>query len=299
MSETDTDTDNTERESTTRAALLADNDPVSVLDRLPNTVFPMRVTVHLPRVRDHDTPDEKFSGSTHPVEVQRPRGPYIPETTIHIDNPAQRPPEDATLWSGSTVRDELVKLREYIEGTITDADALRIVALDLVEIPPHFVTTDAQTGDLCAKPDLYEQRGTLRMARFEKEGSLAASEVRDQITHSLPGESRTPIRLTRVTEAQAKPARQGWNTTGTTGRARYFTDKHAEQAGDLGLTPAIYQLEAANGTDARTRPLSSILPHLTDVLPAVADADPELVTTVTFAGEQREQTVFYASEVMR
>ena len=45
-----------EPSATATAALLTDHDPRSVLDRLPNTVFPMRVKLQLSRARDTDTP---------------------------------------------------------------------------------------------------------------------------------------------------------------------------------------------------------------------------------------------------
>lgn len=296
----DIDPDDRGTDTTTRAALLADNDPASLLRNLPNAVFPVSATVHLPRVRDDDVIDDRFPDPDTedvPFEVRRPRGAYIPETVVHFDNPVLRPTPGTTAWRPAEFLDRFETIVDRLREIGTRADGIRLTAVELAEIPEPYITTDERTGDLCAKPELYDDRAAVRLAEFRKEGTLAAAEVREEIEAALPGESRVPVRLARVVEGCAKPSRHGRHTASRGGRARYFTDAEAESVGDLSLTPAVYRLDP-DASAERARPLSPMLSHLDDLLPAVAGADPELVTSVKFVGEEREKTVFHASEVL-
>lgn len=285
--------------ATERAALLADNDPRSVLERLPNTVFPMRMKLHLPPSRDADTAHEWFRSPDYPVDLQQPRTPYIPETTVYFENPARRPREGATLWRPREFRDRLTEILNHVtDNSSRSGDALSILELEVVEVPATFVTTDAETGELIVQPELYEKETELRIARFEKEGSLTATQVRDRLDDALPGESRTPTRLTRIEEVHAKPSRKGRTTTGSSGRAKYYTETDAEQVDSLDLTPAVYQLRQLSRDGDRTRPLTPVLSNLDSMLPELMRGCPDLVSTVKFVGEERERTQFHATEVL-
>ena len=288
-----------EPSATTRAALLTDHDPRSVLDRLPNTVFPMRVKLKLSRARDTDTPHETFSGSDYPVDVQQPQTPYIPETTVYFENPARRPRDGASLWQPDEFSDRLTEILDHLdETTPVTPDDLTLLELETVEVPAHFVTSDPETGNIIVKPDLYEKNAKLRIACFQKEGSLTATNVRDRLEDALPGETRTPTRLTRIEEVHAKPSRQGRTTTGSAGRAKYYTETDAEQVDSLDLTPAVYQLQRLSDDSDRTRPLAPVLSELDSLLPDLLKHCPDLVATVKFVGEERERTQFHANEVL-
>lgn len=285
--------------ATTRAALLTDHDPRSVLDRLPNTVFPMRLKLQLSRSRDADTTHETFRSPDYPVDLHEPQTPYIPETTVYFKNPARRPREGAALWQSNEFRDRLDDVLAHVTETtpLTD-DALSLLELEVVEVPTPFVTTDSATGATIVTPDLYKKQAELRIARFEREGSLTATQVRDRLAEALPGESRTPTRLTRIEEVHAKPARQGRTTTGSAGRAKYYTETDAEQVDSLDLTPAIHQLRELSRDGDRTRPLTPVLSDLDAMLPELMRGCPDLVSTVKFVGEERNRTQFHATEVL-
>jgi hypothetical protein len=285
--------------ATARAALLADHDPRSVLDRLPNTVFPMRLKLHLPPSRDADTAHEQFRSPDYPVELQQPQTPYIPETTVYFENPARRPREGATVWRPDAFSDRLTEILDHVtDASPRSGDALSLLELEVCEVPAAFVTTDSETGEHVVTPDMYKNEAELRIARFQREGSLTATQVRDRLDDALPGESRTPTRLTRIEEIHAKPARQGRTTTGTAGRAKYYTDTDAEQVDSLDLTPAVYQLQQLARDGDRTRPLTPVLSDLESMLPELIRGCPDLVSSVKFVGEERERTQFHATEVL-
>ena len=284
---------------TAPAALLTDHNPRSVLDQLPANVFPIRLRLHLPRGRERDTEHDTFCDPDYPVSIREPQTPYIPESTVYFDNPAKRPPGNTSVWQPREFRARLSEVLDHVDETTPHSpDDLTLIDLETVEVPSHFVTTDAETGEYAVKPDLYEKQGEMRIARFEKEGSLTATEVRDDIEDALPGEARTPTRLTRVEEVNAKPSRHGRTTTNSAGRAQFYTETDADQVESLELTPAIYQLRRPGESSDRTRPLSPVISDLDDLLPSLLKNASDLVTTVKFVGEEREQTHFHANEVL-
>lgn len=281
------------------SALLTEHDPIDVVERLPSNIFPLRVKLHLSRSRDRDTVDDRFAVPEFPVSLQRPQTPYIPETTVYFDNPAERPPEGKTAWRPEEFADQMGNLLEHIaEETAADVDDVKLETLEIVEVPDHFVTTDADTGYLAVDPKLYDRQGELRLARFEKVGSLTATDVRDRLGDALPGETRTPARLSRVSVVNAKPSHHSRETTGAAGQAKYYTEKDAEQVNDLNLTPAVYQLRETSRTGDRTRPLTPALSEVDELLPGLMRGAPDLLTTVKFVGEERERTIFHAREVV-
>lgn len=287
--------------ASTQAALLTDHDPLSVLDILPSNVFPMRLKLGLPRARGADTTDSTYQSPSFPVNVHQPTAPYIPEQTVYFDNPAERVPDKTIAWSETEFREKLTEELAHLEEEypIVNTGTLALQELDVVEIPSHFLTTDSSTGDLVAKPDLYERNGEMTMVRFAKERSLSATDVRDSIEEALPGETRTPTRLTRIKQVQAKPSRHGRTTSVSGGRAQYYTETDAEKNNDLSLTPAVYQLEELNVADDRNRPLSLVLDSLEELIPSISEETGDLVMAVKFAGEEREHTVFHAKEVLQ
>ena len=253
----------------------------------------------MPHCSPTDTAHEQFRSPDYPVDLQQPRTPYIPETTVYFENPARRPRDGTAVWRSRAFCDRLTEILDHVTDTTTATeDALALLELEVVEVPTEFVTTDPETGETIATPDLYENEAELRIARFEKEGSLTATQVRDRLDDALPGESRTPTRLTRIEEVHAKPSRQGRTTTGSAGRAKYYTETDAENVDSLDLTPAVYQLRQLSRDGDRTRPLTPVLSDLDSMLPELMRGCPDLVSTVKFVGEERERTQFHATEVL-
>lgn len=285
----------------TRAALLTDHNPLSVLDKLPSNVFPVRMKLGLPRPRGADTTDDTYKSPSYPVSVNQPSAPYIPEQTVHFDNPVERAPDKTTAWTPPEFREKLTEVLNHLEDDhpVVNTDTLTLQEIDIVEIPSHFLTTDSTTGDLVPKPDMYDRNGEMTMVRFAKEGSLSATNVRDSIKEALPGETRTPTRLTRIKEVQAKPFRHGRTTSVSGGRAQYYTETDAEKNNDLSLTPSVYQLDELNADGDQNRPLSMVLDSLEEFVPTLVNETDGLVSKVKFVGQEREHTVFHATEVLK
>ncbi len=284
----------------TETVLLESPDPFDVLEQLPNAVFPVRAKIQLHRSREHDTTHETFERPSYPVAVQVPTTAYIPETTIYFDNPAERPRGDTKAW---TVDEALDGLSDAVDAIVAEypveREALALLSVDIVEVPTHFVTTNADSGTPHVKPSLYDRQGEMRIAHFQRDGALSATAVREELSETLPGQSRSPIQLTAVEHVTAKPFRQGQQSQGSAGIARYYTERDAENVDDLSLTPAIYRLQHLARDGDRSRPLRPSLSNLEDLLPVMSRQADDLLRPVTFAGEELERSVFHAEEVLR
>lgn len=288
------------RDERTRAILLANPDPFDVIAQLPNPVFPVRMTVELHRSREHDSDHAEYRRPHYPVTVQVPSAAYIPATTIYFDNPAERPRGDTKAWGVTDAMDGLQAAVDAVAEEYPVAPGpLKLLGLEVVEVPTPYVTTNRDTGDPHVKSGLYERNADLRLARFDRDGSLSATDVRSELDDALPGESRSPIQLTEVRHVVAKQSRQGQQTQGEAGVARYYTESEAEHVDDLSLTPAIYRLQHLSRAGDRSRPLSPALDELDRLLPVLSKQGGDLLEQVTFAGEKQERTVFHAEEVLR
>lgn len=281
-----------------RAILLTEHHPLTVLDALPEAVFPVSATLTMRRTREADAEHPEFRQPQTPVTVYTPTTAYIPETTVYFENPAERAPRNRKAWRVRSFFEELERvISEMSEAPGVSDDDLQLLGLEVVEVPVHLLTTDSETGATVVKPDLYDRQADLRLARFERVGGLQATAVREELAEALPGESRTPTRLTEVREVTAKPARHSRDTQGRAGTARYYTERDAEQVDDLSLTPATHRLRSEARPGDRSRPLSPILSELDSVLPELAGTD-DLLRRVTFRGKTVQREVFHAEEVL-
>lgn len=141
MSSTDT--------SQEHVVMCTEHDPITILDTLPRTVFPVSARVELGRTIGDDTPYTEYSSSgdqsgtetkdgdgngnkdrdhPFPVTPRRPEPiPYIPETTIYFTNPAERAPSNRTAWLPRDCADGLTTLRDHIRrDTNADVDRLQL-----------------------------------------------------------------------------------------------------------------------------------------------------------------------------
>lgn len=277
-----------------RIAYLTESHPITLLENLPNPVFPVKLTVRCPPTRDGDVSHPTYSQPEYPVDTSIPQAPYIPQSTVYFDNPASRPPSDRQVWD---VQDFIEIFSDQLDS-ITDErgdDAIptRVLSATFTEIPYHYVTTDQETGNPVAKPDLYEDEAEFTIIEFSPDGGVSATRIRDEI-EGLAGESVSPTRLTRMVEVTAKPTRRGRGTQQNPGRARYYTTAWAEKTGDLSRTPAVY---AVDGVSGETRPLSPVIQNLDEFVPQLARAD-DIVDAAKLTGENREKTTFVADDII-
>lgn len=281
---------------TERTVILEGFDPLEVVDSLPRTVFPVTAQVKLSRSSGNDVTDSTFRPPEYPVSLRKPKDtPYIPPTTIHFDNPAERPPDRKSVWKPHEFRDRFGDILVHLEEeTGTDPDRTSLAGLCVVEIPPRYLTSDE--GQPVAKPALYEEEGEMTMLYFQQSSGFTAHMVREELGDALPGKKRSPLQLTRMDEVIAKPSRASRDTRMEAGRARYYTEPEAEKAGKRGAIPGIWKLSDVSYTGDSARPLDGVLTDLDQFAPAFAETD--LLKHVTFRGRTQEQEKFYAEQVL-
>lgn len=279
-----------------RSIVLTETSPIDVLSALPQDVWPVTAKLKLGRSSTDDTSHDEYTTPDYPVEVRKPRGvPYLPESTVYFDNPAERPPGDTKAWRSHEFIEALREIVAFFEDeTAVDTDRLYLTGLCTVELPSQYVTS--KDGDLVPKPEIYEERGEMTLAFFQKESSLSAHRVRDELADALPGETRTPLQLTQVSEVHAKPIRSDRTTRMRSGRTRYFTHSEADNYGNPELTPGIWKLRRITASTEQVRPLESVLTEIEQFIPSLARTD--LMRTVTFSGETYEREEFYAENVL-
>jgi len=279
-----------------RRVILDGFDPVEVLNGLPQTVFPVTAQVELSRSSGTDITDTTFRPPEYPVPLRKPiDAPYIPPTTIHFDNPAERPPDRQSAWKPREFVDRFEEVLTHLEEeTGTDPDRTSLAGFCAVEIPPRYLTSDS--GRPVAKPALYEEEGEMTMLYFQQSSGFTAHMVREELGDALPGKKRSPLQLTRIDEVVAKPSRASRDTRMEAGRAQYYTESEAEKAGKRESVPGIWKLSSTTYSGDSARPLDGVLTDLDQFAPAFADAD--LLKHVTFRGRTQEQEKFYAEQVL-
>ena len=289
-------TDNSDDSERTAAAIIRLLDPIEVIEALPATVFPISLQLQLDRTRGSDHPYQDYQQPEYPIEVRKPsEAPYIPRTTVHFDNPAERPPKGASPKSPDDFIQGLEEIADHLENeTITDPQRLYLTGLSVVEVPSRYLTFD--DGSHAVKPDLYEENAEMTIAYFQKDKSLSAHNVREDLEEALPGETRTPLELIRVDEVIAKPSRLGRGTSRQAGRARYFTEREAEKSDRYEAIPSVWQVNRLQRPGDDTRSLERVLDDYERFLPALAETD--LIRELTFVGRTQTVERFYAEQVL-
>jgi len=296
MSNSGSDTSSVET-SSRGAVILDESDPRTVIERLPNTVFPVMIRFALQKSTSGDRTHESLRTPDYPVDVRIPQGAYIPQSTVYFDNPAERPPRNAAAWRPREFVDSLSELLDEIEDSPhVDPDRLQFTDLCVAEIAPRYTTSDPQTGDTVATPELYGDQGDITLGYFRREGSLSATEVRDSLDTAMPGETRSPPQLIQITEATAKPARSSRETQQPAGRHKYFTEDEAERVDNLDATPAVWMLDQVAAATESHRPLDPVLSEIERFFPQLAETD--LLEFIQLQGRTETSERFYANEVL-
>lgn len=275
-------------------AYLREVHPIPLLENLPAPVFPVKLTIECPPTRNSDSSHPEYSAPEYPVNTAIPQTPYIPRSTVYFDNPASRPPAGSQVW----------KPKEFISALSAQLNAItddrrqtelptRVLSATFVEIPYVYLTTDQQTGQPVAKPDLFNNEAEFSLIEFAPDGGVSAAHIQDEID-GLAGESVSPRRLRQLVVATAKPTRHEQGTQHRPSRTRYYTETEADNTGELSRTPAVYAVDDVAG---ETRPLSPIIKNLDNCLPQLAQAD-DIVASATLAGETREKKTFIAEEII-
>jgi len=279
-----------------RIVLFTTADPIRAVRGCPRTVFPVAMSVRQRRPTDADSTHAEYRRPGHPVSVSvSHEQPYVGTDTIYFDNPADRAPPDRSAWGQREFVTSFKTLSDVIERqTVGDAEPIRVISLCLVEIPPHYLTTD--DGRPAADPALYDDRADIKLAYFEKDDTLRTAQVREHLDDAMRESERTPLQLVRVDEVTAKPARSGRETTQRASRARYYTESEAAAHNRLDATPGVWKTRSATGWDESVRPLEPALTHIDRLFPSLSDS--ELVTQVSLRGQTESEDRFYAGNVI-
>jgi len=287
-----------ERNNNIRIAYLAEYDPITLVESLPKTVFPIKMTVEYPLTNNTDSVDTTHTTPEYPVDIQVPHTPYIPETTIYFDNPASRPRAKQHPWTQSEFTQKFREQLSYIKNQRSDEVKPRVTSITAVEIPYAYLTTDSETGNPAAKPELYEDEAEIAIVEFSRDASISATEIKSKLDDSLPGQSRSPIRLTKLIEATTKESRYGNITQQNPGRGRYYTAAEAEKSGELSRSPAVYAPD--NETSTQTRPLSPFIDELEQFIPVlIRECEPDIMNRAKLTGQNEEKTTFHASDIIK
>lgn len=286
-------------DSEKHAAVLTEHDPLELIKALPKPVFPISMRIGLSPRRSEDSTDAEYRKPNYPVSINRLESAYIPETTIHFDNPVERAPDGKSIWRPTEFAEKLSEILSHLSDVENvDTDKLALSSVSLAKIPVQYLTTDEQTGDTVAKPSLYERNAEATIGRFDRIGTLNATAVRDTFAEALPGETRTPTRLVQVEEVTMKQSRQGRGSAGQSSTTRYYTEADAENVDDLSKTPAVYGLPSTRSQSDGTRPLSPILSSLDSMFPILV-GETDLLEIVKFRGRMASKQTFHAEEVQR
>ena len=286
-------------DSEKHAAVLTEHNPLELIKALPKPVFPISMRIGLSPRRSEDSTDAEYRKPNYPVSINRLESAYIPETTIHFDNPVERAPDGKSIWRPTEFAEKLSEILSHLSDVENvDTDQLALSSVSLTKIPVQYLTTDEQTGDTVAKPSLYERNAEATIGRFDRIGTLNATAVRDTFAEALPGETRTPTRLVQVEEVTMKQSRQGRGSAGQSSTTRYYTEADAENVDDLSKTPAVYGLPSTHSQDDSIRPLSPILTSLDSMFPTLV-GETDLVEMVKFRGQMASRQTFHAEEVQR
>jgi hypothetical protein len=279
-----------------QSIVLTEPSPQTVIEQLPQDVWPVTAKLSLDRSSTHDRSHDEYTTPEYPVEVRQPRGvPYIPESTVYFDNPAERPPGDTKAWRPHEFREAMDEILAFFdEDTAVDTERLYVTGLCVVEIPAQYVRSD--DGGIVPTHSLYEEHGEMTLAYFQKESSLSAHRVRSELDEALPGETRTPLQLTQISEVRAKEVKSDRTTRMKSGRTRYFTHSEADKYGKPELTPGIWKLRRITGANEEARPLEPVMSDIDRFAPSLADTD--LMQHVTFTGETYEREEFLAENVL-
>ncbi|TMT78032.1 hypothetical protein E2L06_18325 [Haloterrigena sp. H1] len=293
------ETSKTESEAERQDAVVFDeSDPLGAVECLPPTVFPVTVSLELGRTTSSDKTHTQLSTPNYPVDVRVPQGPYIPESTVHFDNPAERPPRNTEPWSPAEFENALADLLSSLdEEDHVDTDRLYLTGLTVAELPPRFVTQDETTGQSVASPDLYTNEGEMTLGTFSRDGTLSAARVREDLDTAMPGQSHSPPQLVQITEVTAKPSRSSRQTQGSAGRRRYYTESEAERAGKVDAVPGVWKMDSIASYGESYRSLNGVLSSIDRFFPALSEED--VLQSLSFRGQRETRERFYAEEVIQ
>lgn len=184
---------------------------------LPDGVYPVSVSVRLDRAQRNDKTDTELRPPQYPVEVKYPTGsePYIPETTVWVENPAIVDNRGDKVWDNQNFATKLVDQIKKIETKDPDAPSrFFLTGAKFVEILDKGYLKEDSDDRMRPTQEFYEDHGEMSIAHFNKRPSITDDEVRWKLEEegALSGQVKQPLQLTRINRVWAKPHSRSQST---------------------------------------------------------------------------------------
>lgn len=184
---------------------------------LPDGVYPVSVSVRLDRGQRGDDTDTELRPPQYPVEVKYPTGsePYIPETTVWLENPAVVDNRGDKVWDNQKFATKLLDEIKKIETKDPDAPSrFYLTGAKFVEILDKSYLVEDRDGRMRPTQEFFEDHGEMSIAHFSKRPSITDEEVRQKLEDegALSGQVKQPLQLTRYDRVWAKPHNRSQST---------------------------------------------------------------------------------------
>ncbi|KXB00767.1 hypothetical protein AKJ40_00660 [candidate division MSBL1 archaeon SCGC-AAA259M10] len=258
-----------------------------VMNELPSTVFPIRVSIQCDRSVKDDENWGPWDGVTKTFEVRQPDSiPYIPRQTIYFYNPVEekRLPGEGSPQTrpGSHIQYKdmceaeafFEEFEEFLRTVETDypevPERIYIQNLKLVEIPEGYI----ENGKL-QRRDLIEEEQRVSIAEFGRPTKISKKKVRTEIREILADRCLKPLDLTEMLSVVMKPV----------GKAhvpkRYYTKKKALKHNRPDLQPEIF-----NEAELENMPREELKGYLEQLI------EENILKQVVYEGETVEKKEF-------
>lgn len=268
------------------------------LDRLaedlPTSVFPITIDVALARSSGKDeylldNNGDQIRKPAYPFDVKlATRTPYVPGTTVYLENPAMFPKSNKPSWTFEAFADKLATIVKRIEAEDPTArDRLYLAGMQLAEVQDDDLVFVNDDGERRVDSDLYTDRGEMAIAEFEKRPRISDQKVREKLGAAAAGNVIKPLRLTNAKLVHAKEHRGTNQTTAESCRRKYFTKGQAEKYNEPQLGPK----------DVPNLTWGVIETYFNALATADDYQDKSLVAEVKFEGETRTTDQFNEDDV--
>lgn len=284
--------------------LISDIHAAALTGDLPDGVYPVSVSVRLDRATTDDRTDKDLRPPEFPAPVKHPVGtaPYIPQTTVWLENPALVDNRGDKVWDhdefSEKMDEEIERIRNKGHGA---RDRFYLTRARFVEVLDKSYLKEGEDGRLRPSPEFYEDHGEMSIAYFDKRPTITNDEVREKLKREgvISGQIKQPLRLTKYKRVRAKEHNPSVSTR------RYFTGGQAEnlpgvEASDV--RPRVYKHpdEITDHDDSRhdvvVQRLQVGLDEIGSHFPTLAASD--LWVNVTFIGEYNTTDEFVEDDVV-
>lgn len=257
-----------------------------VMNELPSTVFPIRVTIQCDRSIKEDQHWGPWDGISKSFEVKQPDSiPYIPRQTIYFFNPVEekRLPGDGNPQTRDSIHqykdmydaeEFFSDFEEFLNTTEVEypnvPERIYIQELRLVEIPEGYI----ENGKI-QRRDLIEEEQRVSIVEFGRPTKISKKKARTEIREILADRCLKPLDLTELLSVVMKRV----------GKAhvpkRYYTKEKALKHNRPDLVP-----EAFDEAEIASMPREELEGYLNQLI------EEDILKQVIYEGETVERKEF-------